>query len=121
MQNQLFLWYLENPKAPMYVGELNLVLNGHGVSLRYDPNWIKTGFALSEDVPLQAEHEFMPTDKDTAVGAVDDAKPDRWGERVIRLLYPSSRLSILEYLYYAGDDRFGALGVSSSPNHYQPH
>jgi serine/threonine-protein kinase HipA len=26
----------------------------------------------------------------------------------------------MEYLYFAGDDRFGALGVSSSPDSYQP-
>src|SRR6185503_19413083 len=30
------------------------------------------------------------------------------------------RLSLMEYLYYAGDDRFGALGVSSSETEYLP-
>jgi serine/threonine-protein kinase HipA len=49
---------------------------------------------------------------------VDDARPDRWGERVIRNLYKPARLSVLEYLYFAGDNRFGALGVSLDPTHY---
>ena len=59
-------------------------------------------------------------ERDSAPGAVDDARPDRWGERVIRLLDKPSRLSLLEYLYFAGDDRFGALGVSTSRDLYQP-
>lgn len=55
-----------------------------------------------------------------AVGAVDDARPDRWGERVIQYLDKPARLSLMEYLYYAGDDRFGALGVSTSQAQYLP-
>src|SRR5262245_6648403 len=55
-----------------------------------------------------------------AAGAVDDARPDRWGERVIRFIDRPPRLSLLEYLYFAGDDRFGALGVSTSASEYLP-
>jgi len=55
-----------------------------------------------------------------AVGAVDDARPDRWGERVIQYIDRPARLSIMEYLFYAGDDRFGALGVSTSAKAYIP-
>ena len=33
---------------------------------------------------------------------------------------PTTALTPLEYLYYAGDDRFGALGVSTSPQTYLP-
>jgi serine/threonine-protein kinase HipA len=59
-------------------------------------------------------------DAQRAVGAVDDARPDRWGEKVIRFLDKPGRLSLMEYLYYAGDDRFGALGVSRSSTSYIP-
>src|SRR5690606_6639091 len=45
---------------------------------------------------------------------------DRWGERVIRFVDKPPRLSLLEYLYFAGDDRFGALGVSTSRDEYLP-
>ena len=85
-----------------------------GVSLRYTDELDATrGFALSEDLPLIGG-EFLPPERGTAVGAVDDARPDRWGERVIRFIDKPQRLSVLEYLYFAGDDRFGALGVSTS-------
>ena len=55
-----------------------------------------------------------------AVGAVDNARLDRWGEKVIRFVEKPKRLSLMEYLYCAGDDRFGALGVSTSPGTYSP-
>ena len=116
----LYLWYLGQPEAPMLAGTLNLVMNRRSVSLRYSDAWLKDGFALSEDLPL-TDIEHFPRDKDSAAGAVDDARPDRWGERVIRLLDRPPRLSVLDYLYYAGDDRFGALGVSARADAYQPH
>lgn len=122
--DDLFLWYLGDPSAPRYVGALKLVSAGKGVSLRYGPEWLSDGFALSEDLPL-IDNEFLPpgrlsTDAQRAVGAVDDARPDRWGEKVIRFVDKPKRLSLMEYLYYAGDDRFGALGVSTSASHYSP-
>ncbi len=115
----LYLWHLGNPDAPALVGELNLVMNRRGVSLRYADTWLKAGFPLSEDLPL-IDIEHLPREKDTAAGAVDDARPDRWGERVIRHIDRPPRLSLLEYLYYAGDDRFGALGVSLTKEAYRP-
>ena len=117
--DQLFLWLLTDPAQPTLVGELNTVRSLHGVSLRYAEAWRQGGFALSEDLPLGGE-EFLPTERDTAAGAVDDARPDRWGERVIKFLDKPPRLSLLEYLYFAGDDRFGALGVSTSREQYLP-
>lgn len=113
----LYLWWLGNPVAPRWVGELRLARSVRGVSLVYAPDWLRHGFALSEDLPLQPG-EFFPTEKDSAVGAVDDARPDRWGERVIRLLDKPQRLAVLDFLFYAGDERFGALGVSASAERY---
>ncbi|CAM3798396.1 type II toxin-antitoxin system HipA family toxin [Polynucleobacter brandtiae] len=118
--DQLYLWYLGNPTQAKLIGQLNLVLSGRGVSLRYSQEWLQTGFALSEDLPLM-DIEHLPKMKDLAAGAVDDARPDRWGERVIRLVERPERLSILEMLFFAGDDRFGALGVSTSAEYYLPH
>lgn len=122
--DDLHLWFLGDPAQPSYVGALKLVAAGKGVSLQYAANWLAKGFALSEDLPLVAT-EFLPqarlaADAPRAVGAVDDARPDRWGEKVIRFVDRPQRLSLMEYLYYAGDDRFGALGVSSSATAYQP-
>jgi len=117
--DRLYLWSLLEPVRPVAVGELNLVRSTQGVSLRYFPHWLERGFELSEDLPL-IDQQFLPVERNTAVGAVDDARPDRWGERVIRFIDKPPRLSLLEYLYFAGDDRFGALGVSTSAEEYLP-
>ncbi len=119
-RDQLLLWWLAEPSRPRLIGELNLVRSSRGVSLRYADSWIESGFALSEDLPLLSGQEFLPKERDTAAGAVDDARPDRWGERVIRFIDKPPRLSLLEYLYFAGDDRFGALSVSTSDREYLP-
>jgi serine/threonine-protein kinase HipA len=115
----LFLWLLSNPSQPIVIGEINLIRSSQGASLRYLDSWLQRGFALSEDLPLIGQ-EFLPVEKGAAAGAVDDARPDRWGERVIRFIDKPKRLSLLEYLYFAGDDRFGALGVSTSATEYLP-
>ena len=117
MSDSLYLWWLGRPENPRFVGELRMARQTKGVSLEYGDVWLRAGFALSEDLPL-VKREFFPFEKETAAGALDDARPDRWGERVIRLLDKPARLSVLDFLYYAGDERFGALGVSASPEQY---
>jgi serine/threonine-protein kinase HipA len=101
-----------------------LVAEGKDVSLRCGPDWGVSGFALSENLPL-TDSEFLPqgrlgADAPRAVGAVDDARPDRWGENVIRFEDKPQRLCLMEYLYYAADDRFGALVVFTSGSAYVP-
>ena len=91
----LYLWLLTEPTKPVPVGELHLLRSTQGVSLRYGDSWLRDGFPLSEDLPL-IEQEFLPVDRATAAGAVDDARPDRWGERVIRFIDKPKRLSLLE-------------------------
>jgi serine/threonine-protein kinase HipA len=122
-QNQpvdtLYLWWLGQPAQPQLVGTLSTVRAFKGVSLRYASSWLKCGFPLSEDLPL-LDMEFLPSENETAAGAVDDARPDRWGERVIRFLDKPPRLSVMEFLLYAGDERFGALGVSVTKEAYVP-
>jgi serine/threonine-protein kinase HipA len=112
-QDSMSLWCLADPLVPQRIGTLSLQDQRRKVGLTYDPTWLSSpqGFALSEDLPLRTGL-MLPAERDTAAGAVDDARPDQWGERVIRLIERPARLSLLEYLYFAGDDRFGALGVS---------
>ena len=121
-QDSMSLWWLGAPAhlaAPRKIGQLLLTDGNRKVGLTYSDEWLQHGFALSEDLPL-ARGVFLPKELDMAAGAIDDARPDRWGERVIRNLYRPDRLSVLEYLYFAGDDRFGALGVSMLADAYQP-
>lgn len=120
-QDSMNLWWLGDAHAPQRIGTLSLQDQRRKVALTYDPAWMASpkGFALSEDLPLQVGL-MLPEARDTAAGAVDDARPDQWGERVIRLIERPARLSLLEYLYFAGDDRFGALGVSLQAETYVP-
>nr|WP_255429258.1 HipA domain-containing protein [Ramlibacter albus] len=113
------LWWLGDPAQPRRVGDISLAMGQRAVALQYSPEWLRSGFALSEDLPL-APQLFLPPEKDSAAGALDDARPDRWGERVIRKFEKSPRLSLLEFLLFAGDDRYGALGVSTEPDAYVP-
>ena len=117
--DELYLWWLGQPDRPTLIGTLRLLRATSGVSLQYSPDWLRRGFPLSEDLSL-TDDEHLPTERSTVIGAVDDARPDRWGERVIRFIDKPPRLSLLEYLFFAGDERFGALGVSTSADTYLP-
>lgn len=110
------LWWL-GQATPQLIGQLVLAENNRKVGLAYANDWLQNGFALSDDLPL-SKALLLPKELDTAAGAVNDARPDRWGERVIRHIFKPVRLSLLEYLYFAGHDRFGALGVSLHESHY---
>ena len=118
-QDQLYLWALIKPASPVLTGAVSLsALVPNCATFTYAADWWQ--FALSENLPLMAGQVFSAGEKDSAPGAIDDARPDRWGERIIRHIDRPARLSILEMLLFAGDDRFGALGVSTSAEHYQP-
>jgi serine/threonine-protein kinase HipA len=118
---RLFAWYLADPQRPRLVGEIGRLSNGDA-SLAYAPSWIDQGFALSDDMPLR-DLVYAPRHRrgrePAATGALDDARPDRWGEKVIRTLYKRGA-TLRDHLYLAGDERFGALGVSASADAYQP-
>lgn len=118
-QEKLYVWALVNPANPVLLGELRLShLVADCATFTYDADWWH--FPLSEDLPLISGQTFSASERNSAPGAIDDARPDRWGERIIRHIDRPARLSILEMLLFAGDDRFGALGVSVSAQHYIP-
>ena len=121
--HELFLWYLADVARPRLVGRLAPSVAPSGVSLAYAPGWLQDGFALSADMPLlgaNASQAYRPHAKGQAAGAVDDARPDRWGETVIRYVVKPKDSSLMGHLYFAGEDRFGALGVSTSADEYLP-
>lgn len=118
-QDQLYVWALVNPVDPTLVGEVSLSqLVADCATFTYAPDW--WNFLLSEDLPLVQGQVFSTAERGSAPGAIDDARPDRWGERIIRHIDRPARLSILEMLLFAGDDRFGALGISTSAEQYIP-
>ncbi len=117
-QDTLYLWTLINPASPVLTGALSLsALVPNCATFTYAADWWQ--FALSEDLPLMAGQDFSAGEKDSAPGAIDDARPDRWGERIIRHIDRPARLSILEMLLFAGDDaklrRTGHCAAAPSP------
>ena len=118
-QDKLHVWMLINPSSPVWVGTVSLSqLVPNCATFTYAANW--WAFALSENMPLIASQVFSAEEKNSVPGAVNDARPDRWGERIIRHIDQPARLSVLEMLLFAGDDRFGALGISTSAEHHIP-
>lgn len=117
--NELHIWWLSDPASPRLVGKVSLA--GSNATFTYAEEWLSapTAIPLSQDLPLQAgaHPAFAPG---TAPGAIDDARPDQWGERVIRLIDGPRRLGLLELLHLAGDARPGALGTSRSSTSYAP-
>src|SRR3546814_4378477 len=51
---------------------------------------------------------------------ISDWSSDVCSSDLIRFVDKPKRVSLMELLYYAGDDRFGALGVSTSATDYLP-
>ncbi|MBO9172260.1 MULTISPECIES: type II toxin-antitoxin system HipA family toxin [unclassified Rhizobium] len=117
--NSLAVWYLENPLDPRLVGQVKLEASNRRCLLELDDEWRRSGFPLSPDLTLDKK-VHAPLKDMVAPGAIEDAMPDRWGERMIRVVSRPSRMSPLDKLWYAGDRRFGALGMSSSFDEYRP-
>ncbi|PTX52263.1 serine/threonine-protein kinase HipA [Gemmobacter caeni] len=117
--DRIFCWYLGDPGAPCLIGEVRLEANARTCILRLEPDWRASGFDLTPGTSNANDlHATEPGLR--APGALDDAIPDQWGERIIRVISRPSRMSPIDLLWYAGDRRFGALGISSSPTEYRP-
>lgn len=117
--DRLFCWDLGNPISPRLIGEVKLEASARTCILLLDPAWQRSGFDLTPGMSnAKTRH---PTEPGLRLpGALDDAVPDQWGERMIRVISRPSRMSPLDLLWYAGDRRFGALGISSSAEAYRP-
>lgn len=125
IQSEMSLWWLGHGAGkpghePRLIGRLFLTQGNEKVGLEYADDWSAAGFALSDDLPL-GKGVYLPVERDMAPGAVNDARPDQWGERVIRAIDRPARQSVLDYLYFAGEDRCGGLGVSKELHRYVPN
>lgn len=119
-ERSLFCWYLGSPENPKLVGEVKLESSARSCVLLAEQDWVKSGFDLAPDMPKD-RLLHAPQGNLSLPSALDDALPDRWGERMIRVVTRPPRMSPLDLLWYAGDRRFGALGISSSDESYIPH
>lgn len=78
--------------------------------LELEEEWTRSGFPLSPDLAHDRK-VHAPLEDMVAPDAIEDAMPDRWGERMIRVISRPSRMSPFDKLCYAADRRFGALGI----------
>lgn len=115
----LAVWFLGDVENPRLVGEVRLESSFRRCLLELDDEWRRSGFEISPDIG-HGTRIHAPKRDLLAPGALDDAMPDRWGERMIRIVFRPPRMSPLDLLWYAGDHRFGALGISSSFDEYRP-
>lgn len=124
--DSLSVWYLENPSSPRKAGTVSLAPLRQRLAFKYAPAWIENGFDLSPDMPRftgkkSGTKDILAQKGWAAPGAIDDAMPDRWGQNVIRIVDNPPRLTPLDFLYLAGDRRFGALGFSVEMDAYVPY
>lgn len=118
----LYVWiYLLGATEPSPCGILSLLPGNRRASFQYLDDYLALPGALplSPDLPMH-KGEFMPPDGEGLHPVFDDAGPDKWGRMVIDREENPSRRSEIDYLWYSGEDRVGALGFSSSPRRYQP-
>lgn len=81
-------------------------------SFTYDPAWLRDGFSIGEDLPLQVG-PLAPPGGASTFGTFDDAGPDAWGRHVISRTRPLDdvRTSLGVLAAVADESRQGALRV----------
>jgi serine/threonine-protein kinase HipA len=97
----LAVWCLVDPANPKIVGEVRLEAGFRRCLLELDKRWQSEGFRLSPEMDL-SKTLHAPLADLFAPGALDDAMPDRWGERMIRVISRPTRMSPLDKLWFAG-------------------
>jgi len=120
----LHVWYLGNPASPVLTGTVSLIPGSRRCSFIYDDSWLRSGFSLSPDLQIDRVGRgkiILPPGDAALHGALDDASPDRWGQETIKSLDRPKRSLPFDFLYLAGDRRWGALGISSSRDEYLPY
>lgn len=114
---KLSAWWLANPAAPVRIGDVHLLPGQKQCAFVFNgaipPSWVTPQ-------PLNTNSEWLPLGDRGLPSFLEDCCPDRWGQLVIRKIEKPARLAPIDYLYMAGDGRFGALGFSADDASYLP-
>ena len=114
---KLSAWWLADPATPVRIGDVHLLPGQKQCAFAFNgaipPRWITPQ-------PLNANNEWLPNGDSGLPSILEDCCPDRWGQLVIRKIEKPARLAPIDYLYMAGDGRFGALGFSADDTCYLP-
>jgi serine/threonine-protein kinase HipA len=114
---KLSAWWLANPALPVRIGDVHLLPGQKQCAFVF--NWaIPSGWITPQ--PLNTNNEWLPVGDRGLPSFLEDCCPDRWGQLVIRKIEKPARLAPIDYLYMAGDGRFGALGFSTDEASYIP-
>lgn len=82
--SEIEVWVDEG--EPRFAGVLRPSFMGRALaacSFVYDDAFLSYGYALSPDLPLARGRTYTP-ESSTLFGALSDAAPDEWGQRIIR-------------------------------------
>jgi serine/threonine-protein kinase HipA len=124
---EAYVWtWLPGATEPVVAGRLEAA--GKLVNFNYGQSYLRRPDAIPlylPELPLESG-QISPLAGMSIAGAVADAGPDAWGQRVImnRVLGAGARdedpaaLSPLTYLLESGSDRIGALDFQASPSEY---
>jgi serine/threonine-protein kinase HipA len=122
-----YVWtWLPEAAEPVVAGQLTTV--GDLLTFNYGQSYLARGDAVPlylPELPLR-EGRIDPLPNLTVAGAIDDAGPDAWGQRVVMRHVTGetpdragpAELSRLTYLLESGSDRIGALDFQASPDAY---
>jgi serine/threonine-protein kinase HipA len=119
--SEVEVWVAEGSRDRI-AGTLRPSFLGRGVlassSFEYDDDWIRDGWQISPDLPLERGRMYTPENQ-TLPGAFSDAAPDEWGQKIIRAdnarrrsedASLPARLGEFDYLLGVADrTRMGAL------------
>jgi serine/threonine-protein kinase HipA len=124
---EAYVWiWLPGATDPVVAGRLEAV--GDTTDFNYGRSYLAREDAIAiylPELPLRAGR-IAPLADMTIAGAIADAAPDAWGQRVImhRTLGATAEdpaaLGALTYLLMSGSDRIGALDFQRSPEEYLP-
>lgn len=126
---EAFVWiWLPEAFEPVVAGRLYQV--GDLLNFNYGRSYLAREDAIPlylPELPLRPG-EIEPDAGLDVAGAIDDASPDAWGQRVIMRHLIGARadradpaqLGRLTYFLESGSDRIGALDFQTSPDHYRP-
>lgn len=124
-----FVWvWLPGAVDPVVAGRLEAL--GSVVMFTYGRSYLERSSAVPlylPELPLRPGR-IPPGDGLSVAGAIADAGPDAWGQRVIlarraghlRPEHDTGDLSLLTYLLESGSDRIGALDFQASASTYVP-
>lgn len=117
MTSRAYVWtWLPGESSPVVAGIVDTPPRGFRYGRSYLGN--PAAIPIGPDLPLR-DGPLLPVNPDFPIpGALLDALPDRWGQRVLELQLKVDEPSMHVCMLHADSNRFGALDFPTSPVDY---